>query len=349
MRVLVTGGAGFIGSNFVRLLLREHPDYRLTNLDKLTYAGNLENLADCSHSASYRFIKGDVCDADLVRKLVAEADAVVHFAAESHVDRSIEETAPVFETNIRGTFTLLEAARGSKLKRFVHVSTDEVYGSIPEGRWASEEAALAPASPYSAAKAASDMLVLAYARTYGLPALITRASNNYGPYQFPEKFLPLIITNALENRPLPLYGDGLQQRDWLYVEDHCRALDLLLHQGEPGEIYNIGTGELRPNLEVARTVLKLLGKPESLITFVADRPAHDRRYALDCAKLEKRPGWKPGETFEQGLRKTVDWYVQHPEWVARVRDGAYREYYERHYTRREESLASILRGRGGSP
>ncbi len=349
MRVLVTGGAGFIGSNFVRLLLREHPDYHLTNLDKLTYAGNLGNLTDCSDSGSYRFIKGDVCDAELMRKLVAEADAVVHFAAESHVDRSIEETAPVFETNIRGTFTLLEAARGGKLKRFVHVSTDEVYGSIPEGRWASEEAALAPASPYSAAKAASDMLVLAYARTYRLPALITRASNNYGPYQFPEKFLPLIITNALENRPLPLYGDGLQQRDWLHVEDHCRALDLLLHQGEPGEIYNIGAGELRANLEVARTVLKLLGKPESLISFVADRPAHDRRYALDCTKLEKRLGWKPQETFEQGLRKTVDWYVQHPEWVARVRDGAYREYYERHYTRREESLASILRGRGGSP
>lgn len=349
MRILVTGGAGFIGSNFVRLLALEYPDYQITNLDKLTYAGNLENLEDCSGRSNYRFVKGDVCDGELVGKLVAESDAVVHFAAESHVDRSIEETTPVFETNIRGTFTLLERSRASKLNRFVHVSTDEVYGSIPEGRWAAEDAPLSPASPYSAAKAASDMLVLAYARTYRLPALITRASNNYGPFQFPEKFIPLIISNALEDRPLPLYGDGLQMRDWIYVEDHCRALDLLLHRGEPGGIYNIGAGELRPNLEVARTVLGLLSKPESLINFVADRPAHDRRYALDCSKLQNRLGWKPRETFEQGIRKTVSWYVEHPEWVARVRGGAYREYYERHYTRREESLASILLGRSGSP
>ncbi len=345
MQVLVTGGAGFSGSNFVRFLLQAHPEYRVTNLDKLTYAGNLENLADCRSLSAYHFVKGDICDAALVQKLMDQADAVVHFAAESHVDRSIAETSPVFETNIRGTYTLLECARRLKLKRFVHVSTDEVYGPIPEGEAADERWPLSPASPYSAAKASSDLLVLAYARTYGVPALITRASNNYGPFQFPEKFIPLIISNALEDRPLPLYGDGLQVRDWLYVEDHCRALDMLLDRGEPGEIYNIGAGELRTNLEVARTVLSLLKKPESLITFVADRPAHDRRYALNFEKFSDRFGWKPRERFDRGIRKAVDWYVAHSEWVARVRDGAYREYYDRHYTRRAELLASL---RGGS-
>ncbi len=345
MRVLVTGGAGFIGSSFIRLLACAHPDYPITNLDKLTYAGNLENLADLAGLETYSFVRGDICDRELAQKLMARADAVVHFAAESHVDRSITEAAPVFETNVRGTFILLECARAARLKRFVHVSTDEVYGSIPEGQSAREDAPLSPSSPYSAAKAASDMLVLAYARTYGLPALITRASNNYGPYQFPEKLIPLIISNALEDRPLPLYGDGLQVRDWLYVEDHCRALELLLHRGRPGEIYNIAAGQLRANLEVARTVLKLLKKPASLISFVADRPAHDRRYALDCSKLRNELGWKPRETFAQGIRKAVGWYVAHPEWVGRVRDGAYRQYYERHYVRREELLASMRRGR----
>jgi len=346
MRILVTGGAGFIGSNFVRFVLASRPDCRVTNLDKLTYAGNLENLAECAEDPRYRFVKGDICDAELVRPLMGESDAAVHFAAESHVDRSIADSAPFFETNVRGTFTLLEAARHAALKRFVHVSTDEVYGPIPPGRWANEAAALLPSSPYSAAKAASDMLVLAYARTYGVPALITRAGNNYGPFQFPEKFVPLIVSNALEDRPLPLYGDGLQVRDWLHVEDHCRALDLLLERGQTGEIYNIGTGRERTNLEVARTVLELLGKPQSLITFVKDRPAHDRRYALDCAKLNNSPGWRAGVEFADGIRRTVEWYVGHPEWVGRVRDGAYREYYERHYVRREESLAAMLRGGG---
>jgi dTDP-glucose 4,6-dehydratase len=349
MRILVTGGAGFIGSNFIRFVLAAHPDYSVTNLDKLTYAGNLENLADCASLPNYRFVKGDICDAGLVRGLLAETDAVVHFAAESHVDRSIADSSPFFETNVRGTFTLLEAARAAPLKRFVHVSTDEVYGPIPEGGWASETSALLPSSPYSAAKAASDMLVLAYARTYGVPALITRAGNNYGAYQFPEKFIPLIISNALEDRPLPMYGDGLQVRDWLYVEDHCRALDLLLDGGETGEIYNIGTGRERTNLEVARAVLQLVQKPDSLIGFVKDRPAHDRRYALDCRKLEERLGWRPGVDFAAGIRRTVEWYVGHPEWVARVRDGAYREYYERHYSRRDESLAAMLSGRGERP
>jgi dTDP-glucose 4,6-dehydratase len=348
MRILVTGGAGFIGSNFVRLLLASHPDCQVTNLDKLTYAGNLENLADCAEDPRYRFVKGDICDAELARGLMGESDAVVHFAAESHVDRSIADSAPFFETNVRGTFTLLEAARGAALKRFIHVSTDEVYGPIPPGQWISEAAALLPSSPYSAAKAASDMLVLAYARTYGLPALITRAGNNYGPFQFPEKFIPLIVSNALEDRPLPLYGDGLQVRDWLHVEDHCRALDLLLEGGETGEIYNIGTGRERTNLEVARTVLELLGKPQSLITFVEDRPAHDRRYALDCTKLNSSPGWHAAIEFADGIRRTVEWYAGHPEWVGRVRDGAYREYYERHYVRREETLAAMLRGGGRS-
>ena len=347
MRVLITGGAGFIGSNFIRFLLQNYPEHHITNLDKLTYAGNLENLSDCSQASNYRFVQGDVCDAELVGPLMAEADAVVHLAAESHVDRSIERADPFLETNIWGTYTLLECARRSKVKRFVHVSTDEVYGSLPEDRRAGEDAPLSPTNPYAASKAASDMLVLAYARTYRVPALISRASNNYGPFQFPEKFIPLAIANALEDRPVPLYGDGLHVRDWLYVEDHCRALDLLLEQGEPGEIYNIGTGEQRTNLELARTVLQLLDKPASLITLVADRPAHDRRYALDCSKLRSALGWAPREDFLAGIRKAVAWYVEHPEWVARVRDGAYRQYYERHYTRREESLTAILGGQSG--
>jgi dTDP-glucose 4,6-dehydratase len=347
MRILVTGGAGFIGSNFIRFMLTNRPDCIITNLDKLTYAGNLENLAGCDSMPGYRFVKGDICDAALVTSLLAEADAVVHFAAESHVDRSIAETSPVFETNVRGTFTLLECARGANLRKFLHVSTDEVYGSISEGEWAAEDAPLAPSSPYSAAKAASDMLVLAWARTYGLPAIITRASNNYGPFQFPEKYIPLIITNALEDQPLPLYGDGLQVREWIYVEDHCRALSLLLH-GEPaGGVYNIGGGELRTNREVARAVLDLLGKPHSLISYVADRPAHDRRYALNSDRLRADTGWQPRVNFEDGLRRTVQWCRDNPEWVARVRDGAYRDYYEQHYGRREESLAAMLRGRSG--
>ena len=347
MRVLITGGAGFIGSNFIRFLLQGHPNYHITNLDKLTYAGNLENLSDCSHASNYRFVQGDVCNVELAGQLMANADAVVHLAAESHVDRSIERSALFLETNVWGTHTLLECARRAKVKQFVHVSTDEVYGSLPEGRWAGEDALLSPTNPYAAAKAASDMLVLAYARTYRVPALISRASNNYGPFQFPEKFIPLVIANALEDRPVPVYGDGLHVRDWLYVEDHCRALDLLLHRGEPGEIYNIGVAEQRTNLEVARSVLQLLKKPTSLISFVADRPAHDRRYALDCSKLQTRLGWSPRESFLAGIRKAVAWYVEHPEWVARVRDGAYRQYYERHYTRREESLSAMLGGQSG--
>ncbi len=341
MRILVTGGAGFIGSNFIRFLSLHHDDYLVTNLDKLTYAGNLENLEGLGSALQYRFVRGDVCDIALVQELLAEHDAVVHFAAESHVDRSILDTSPSFETNIRGTYTLLEAARKAPLKRFLHVSTDEVYGSIAEGQFSSEESPLRPSSPYAAAKAAADMLVLAYAHTYGVPAVISRASNNYGPYQFPEKFIPLMVTNAIESRPLPIYGDGLQVRDWLYVEDHCRALDVLLHKGRTGEIYNIGGGELRTNLDVVRTILRLLDKPESLLEHVTDRPGHDRRYALDWSKIEKELSWRPREDFEQGIRKTVGWYLAHPRWVAAVKDGAYRDYYERHYLRRDQTLAFV--------
>ncbi len=341
MRVLITGGAGFIGSNFIRYLAGHHAEHSLTNLDKLTYAGNLENLEGLSSDVQYRFVKGDICDAVLLGKLLSKHDAVVHFAAESHVDRSILDVSPCFETNIRGTYTLLEAARAARLQRFLHVSTDEVYGSMAEDETATETSPLRPSSPYAASKAAADMLVLAYAHTYRVPAVIARGSNNYGPYQFPEKFIPLMISNAMESRKLPVYGDGLQVRDWLYVEDFCRALDLLLHRGRPGEVYNAGGSEVRANLEVARLLLRLMDKPESLLEHVTDRPGHDRRYALDCAKIHREFGWKPKESFEQGIRKTVGWYLAHEAWVAGVRGGAYRDYYERHYVRRNQTFKAI--------
>jgi dTDP-glucose 4,6-dehydratase len=337
MRILVTGGAGFIGSNFIRHLAQQYPSYLITNLDKLTYAGNLENLA----GITYRFVKGDICDPELMTSLMPQYDAVVNFAAESHVDRSILDAADFFETNIRGTYVLLEAARKSKLRVFLHVSTDEVYGSMAPGQFADEESPLRPSSPYAASKAAAEMLVMSYAHTYRLPALISRASNNYGPYQFPEKFIPLMITNALEHRPLPVYGDGLQERDWLHVEDHCRALDLLMHKGEPGEVYNIGQGTPRTNLAVLEVLLKLLERPPSLLEHVTDRPGHDRRYALKCDKLQAKLGWQPQEKFEPGIRKTVEWYKTNPEWVAQVKAGGYRDYYERHYLRRNETLAKL--------
>jgi dTDP-glucose 4,6-dehydratase len=342
VKILVTGGAGFIGSNFIRFHAEHHADHPLTNLDKLTYAGNLENLEGLSSAAQYEFVKGDICDAALVSRLLEEHDAVVHFAAESHVDRSILDTSDCFETNIRGTHVLLEAARRAGLRRFLHVSTDEVYGSMAAGEWASESSPLRPSSPYAASKAAAEMLVMAYAHTYNVPAIITRGSNNYGPYQFPEKFIPLMVTNALEDKPLPLYGDGLQQRDWIFVEDHCRAIELALHRGQPGEVYNIAAGECRTNLDVIRTILKLLDKPESLIRHVTDRPGHDRRYALDASKIQSELGWKPRESFEQGIRKTVGWYKTHPHWVAGIKGGEYRDYYERHYSRRDQTLASAL-------
>jgi len=332
MKILVTGGAGFIGSAFVRLLIAE-TDWRVFNLDKLTYAGNLENLAQVDADPRYRFVHGDICDAALVETLASaeKPDAIVHFAAESHVDRSILSPEPVIQTNFRGTFCLLEAARRLAIPRFVHVSTDEVYGSLAAPLEADEEFPLNPSSPYSASKAGSDLLARSYFVTFRLPVLITRASNNYGPYQFPEKLIPLMIANALEDRRLPVYGDGMQVRDWLYVDDHCRGILAVLRHGREGEIYNIGGNRSLPNLDVVHKVLALTGKPESLIEYVKDRPGHDRRYALSSEKLMRETGWAPRTEFETGLAETIEWYRSNAEWVARVRSGEYRTYYERNY------------------
>ena len=337
MKLLITGGAGFIGSAFVRTTLALDPSVRILNLDKLTYAGNLENLAPVAAQPAqndrYRFIQGDICDAALVEKLLADErpDAIVHFAAESHVDRSIHAPAPVFDTNLRGTFTLLEAIRARPVKRFVHVSTDEVYGSLPAPLEADESFPLRASSPYSAAKAGADLLVLSYFTTYKLPVLVTRASNNYGPYHFPEKLIPLMITNALEDLPLPVYGDGRQVRDWLYVEDHCAGIRAVLQQGTEGEVYNIGGNRSLENIEVVRRILAAAGKPDSLIRYVTDRPGHDIRYALTSEKLERETGWHPAMTFEQGLAQTVAWYRDNTGWVARVKSGAYRQFYAQQY------------------
>ncbi len=345
MKLLVTGGAGFIGSAFVRLMLTGEPVRELLVLDKLTYAGNLENLAPVAADPRYRFVRGDVCDADLVDQLLDRfrPDAIVHFAAESHVDRSILSPEPVFETNLRGTFVLLEAARKHGLGLFLHVSTDEVYGSLPEPLEADENFPLRPSSPYSASKAGADLLALSYFATYRVPVIVTRASNNYGPYQFPEKLIPLMIAHALEDRPLPVYGDGGNVRDWLYVEDHCRALALLLEKGRVGEIYNIGGTCALPNLEVVRRILRITGKPESLIRFVADRPGHDRRYALSSRKIREETGWRPATDFEEGLRRTVRWYQENAGWVGRVLSGEYRGYYEQNYLNREAEIRRLIR------
>jgi dTDP-glucose 4,6-dehydratase len=332
MNVLVTGGAGFIGSGFVRLVAAD-TDWRVVNLDKLTYAGNLENLAGIPEGSRYRFVQGDICDERLVLDLMAEEkpDAIVHFAAESHVDRSILSPEPVIRTNLDGTFVLLEAARRSRTQRFLHVSTDEVYGSLEAPREATEEFPLNPSSPYSAAKAGSDLLARSYFATFKLPVLITRASNNYGPHQFPEKLIPLMIANALEDKPLPVYGDGLQVRDWLHVEDHCRGIRAVLERGREGEIYNIGGSRSLPNLEVVRRVLELARKPETLIQYVTDRPGHDRRYALSSDKIMRETAWRPQIDFETGLARTIRWYRANRAWVAHVRSGEYLTYYERNY------------------
>jgi dTDP-glucose 4,6-dehydratase len=333
MRLIVTGGAGFIGSAFVRLALSGSRDCEITVLDKLTYAGNLENLAGVSADPRYRFVRADICDTSAVNALVEETkpDAIVHFAAESHVDRSILSPEPVFETNLRGTFVLLEAARTRRVPRFVHVSTDEVYGSIDAPHDADENYPLRPSSPYSAAKAGSDLLALSYYTTYKMPVMVTRASNNYGPYQFPEKLIPLMISNALEDKPLPVYGDGMQIRDWLYVEDHCRAVDRVLEAGRPGEIYNVGGTCALPNLEVIRRILAATGKPDSLITYVTDRPGHDRRYAITSEKVMADTGWKAEVDFDEGLRRTVAWYRANTSWISHVRSGDYQHYYEQNY------------------
>jgi dTDP-glucose 4,6-dehydratase len=332
VKILVTGGAGFIGSAFVRMAIAE-TDLGVVNLDKLTYAGNLENLKAVERSERYRFVQGDICDRALVDALIEEEkpEAIVHFAAESHVDRSILSPEPVIRTNLNGTFTMLEGARKHKVGRFVHVSTDEVYGSLEAPLEATEEFPLNPSSPYSASKAGSDLLVGSYFVTFKLPAVITRASNNYGPHHFPEKLIPLMITNAFDGRPLPVYGDGQQVRDWLYVDDHCRGILAVLRKGRDGEIYNIGGNRSLPNLDVVRQVLALTGQPESLIQYVTDRPGHDRRYALSSAKLMRETGWAPAMDFETGLERTIAWYRANGEWVARVRSGAYRDYYEKNY------------------
>lgn len=331
MKLFITGGAGFIGSNFIRHILVKYPDYKIINFDKLTYAGNLENLGDVVHHPNYTFVRGDICDRAATDAAITGADAVINFAAESHVDRSIEGAAEFITTNVMGTQILLDAARASKISRFVQISTDEVMGSCAEDEYFIESSPIRPNSPYAASKAAAEHLVRAAAVTFGLDTIITRASNNYGPYQFPEKLIPLMIANALEDRPLPVYGDGLNRRDWLYVEDNCRAVDQVLHKGRSGEVYNIGSRAEKTNLEVVRALLDLLGKPDSLITFVKDRPGHDRRYATDPTKLEIECDWRPQETFESGLAKTVHWYQANQDWVRRARSGAYAEYYERLY------------------
>ncbi len=343
MTILVTGGAGFIGSAFIRQTLAERGDRRIVNLDKLTYAGNLENLASVQNDPRYRFVLGDVCDRELVSGVFEQErpEWVIHFAAESHVDRSIFSPGPALETNIGGTFTLLEAARAHEPARFLHVSTDEVYGSLPEPLEADESFPLAPTSPYSASKAGSDLLALSYVATYGVPVIVTRASNNYGPCQFPEKLIPLMIANALEGAPLPIYGDGLQVRDWLHVEDHCRALRALLEKGRVGEIYNIGGNCSLPNREVVRRILAATGRPESLIETVADRPGHDRRYALSSAKIAAATGWSPQTGFEDGLARTIAWYRENQDWVGRVRSEQYREYYARNYDNRARELERL--------
>lgn len=349
--VLVTGGCGFIGANFVRLVLDARPEWRLINLDKLTYAGNLQNLQGISEGPQYRFVRGDICDAEVLDRLFAEEhiDTVVHFAAESHVDRSITGPAEFIQTNIVGTFTLLEAARrnwldpGSKVTnpRFLHISTDEVYGSLGEEGYFSETTAFDPRSPYSASKASSDHLVSAYYHTYGLPTMITNCSNNYGPYQFPEKLIPLIFHNSMHGKPLPVYGDGKNIRDWLYVGDHCEAVLEVLGKGRIGRSYNIGGNNEKQNIEVVTLICDTLdrklgpatsGQPRrSLITFVKDRLGHDRRYAIDASRIKEEIGWQPRITFEQGVEMTIDWYLANAEWVASVVDGSYQEYYTKMY------------------
>jgi len=332
MKVLVTGGAGFIGCNFVHLLAAERSDWQIVCLDALTYAGNLANLETCLELENFRFVKGDICDPDTVDTIMAAGlDAVVNFAAESHVDRSILGCREFIRTNIQGTQVLLDAARQANVWRFLQISTDEVYGSLgPEGCF-TEQTPLAPNSPYSASKAAADLLVQAYHHTYGLPALITRCSNNYGPYQFPEKLIPLFVTNLLADKKVPVYGDGMNVRDWIHVSDHCRAVLTVLEKGQPGEVYNIGGNSERTNIEITKLLIELLGKDESLMEFVPDRPGHDRRYAIDAAKIKNELGWEPQIDFTRGLKDTIRWYIDNQPWWQAIKSGDYLTYYEKQY------------------
>jgi len=328
-KFLVTGGAGFIGSNFIHYMLKKHDDVTIINLDKLTYAGNLENLKDIESDPRYSFIKGDICDKKLVEQMLPEVDIIVNFAAESHVDRSIGAPDDFIKTDIFGTFVLLEAARKNSIQKFIQISTDEVYGSIENGSF-KETDPLMPSSPYSASKAGADRLCYSYFVTYKLPIVITRCSNNFGPYQYPEKLIPLFVTNAIENKALPIYGDGLNVRDWIYVEDHCYAIDFLIENGLEGEVYNIGAGSEKTNLEITELILHHLKKPASLKTFVTDRLGHDRRYSVDCTQIRKL-GWKPHHSFEDALGKTIQWYIENEHWWRKIKSGEYLEYYKKQY------------------
>ena len=329
--VLVTGGAGFIGSNFLRYMVNKYPNYDFINLDALTYCGNLENLKDIEDKDNYSFVKGNVCDTELVNGIVENVDYIVHFAAESHVDRSIEDPGIFIKSNILGTQTLLDASKKNDIRKFLQVSTDEVYGSLgPEGYF-TEQTPLQANSPYSASKAGADLMVRAYHNTFDLPVNITRCSNNYGPYQFPEKLIPLMISNAIENKELPVYGDGKNIRDWLHVYDHCTGIDLVLHKGKAGEVYNIGGHNERANIDIVKLILNELDKPESLIKFVSDRLGHDRRYAIDSSKIRRDLGWRPKYTFEEGIIETIHWYLDNQDWISKVKSGQYQEYYNKIY------------------
>ena len=330
MRVLVTGGAGFIGSCFVKYILNKYSNYELINLDALTYCGNLDNLKEIENNSNYHFIKGNICDSKLVKEITKDVDFIVNFAAESHVDNSIKNPQIFIETNVKGTMNLLEAAKENHIKRFLQVSTDEVYGSLGSEGYFYETTPLAPNSPYSASKASADLLVRAYYETYKLPVVITRCSNNYGPYHFPEKLIPLIIKKALANEQLPIYGNGQNVRDWLHVYDHCTAIDLIVRKGRNGEVYNIGGHNEKTTLEVVKTILKELGKPESLITYVKDRAGHDLRYAIDPSKLMNELGWKPKYTFETGIGPTIQWNLENQEWIKNIESGEYLKWMERY-------------------
>jgi len=337
MKILVTGGAGFIGSNFILYMLREHPDYEIINLDALTYAGNLRNLESVQDNPNYKFVKGDICDRDLVFDLVKDVDAIVHFAAESHVDRSIMEPSAFVKTNIMGTQVLLDAAREHGNKRFHHVSTDEVFGALgPDDPAFNEKTPYDPRSPYSAAKASSDHLVRAYYHTYGLPITISNCSNNYGPYQFPEKIIPLFIANLREGKTVPVYGDGMQVRDWIHVDDHNRGVDMILEKGKVGETYCLGGDAEMPNLDITKKLIELMGRDESAIEFVKDRAGHDRRYAIDFSKAKNELGWEPQISFEDGIKMTVDWYNNNQDWTKEILSGDYEDYYKQQYVDREQ-------------